>query len=191
MNAWPLRAGVSRDALIGCSINVRLDEGNATTHPGHRLPAEIINHAVLRRRSKLIFGVWRELGSDEVRWDVTARMATSRLDTDMDEAMALTPAERNYTRRELDLFFSTLPTVADGFPLKTWRTGPQAGQPKLPPAARGLLDRGLVRLDTASPFPRLFFTSPRLAELKAMFANRRFADPVHFAHVRRELGIDG
>jgi hypothetical protein len=30
-------------------------------------------------------------------------------------------------------FFSTLPTVAEGFQLKTWRGGPQAGRPKVPP----------------------------------------------------------
>jgi hypothetical protein len=40
------------------------------------------------------------------------------------------------------MFFSTFPTIADGFLLKTWRGGPQAGQPKLPPAARSLLDGG-------------------------------------------------
>jgi hypothetical protein len=108
----------------------------------------------------------------------------------MDEAMALTPAEREYIRRELDMFFSTYPTVAEGFQLKAWRGGPQAGQPKLPPAARSLLDRGLVRLDTTSHFPRLFFTNPGLVELKAMMADRRLADPVKFAHIRRELGID-
>ena len=34
------------------------------------------------------------------------------------------PGERNYIRRELDMFFSTLPTVAEGFQLKTWRGGP-------------------------------------------------------------------
>jgi hypothetical protein len=34
--------------------------------------------------------------------------------------------ERNYIRRELDMLFSTLPTVAEGFPLKTWRGGPEA-----------------------------------------------------------------
>ncbi len=44
---------------------------------------------------------------------------------------AFTPAERDYIRRELDMFFSTLPSVAEGFQLKTWRGGPQAGQPKL------------------------------------------------------------
>ena len=98
--------------------------------------------------------------------------------------------ERAYIRNELDMIFSTLPTVAEGFQLKTWQGGPHAGQPKLPPAARSLLDRGLVRLDTAARIPRLFFTNPGLAELKAMFADRRFADPVQFAHIRRELGID-
>jgi hypothetical protein len=58
-----------------------------------------------------------------------------------------TAAERDFIRRELDMFFSTLPRVADGFQLKTWRGGPQAGQPKLSPVAKELLDRGLMRLD--------------------------------------------
>ncbi len=38
-----------------------------------------------------------------------------------------TLAERDYIRRELDMFFSTLPSVAEGFHLKRWRCGPQAG----------------------------------------------------------------
>ncbi len=57
-------------------------------------------------------------------------------------AAAFTPGEREYIRRELDQFFSTQPSVADGFQLRTWRGGPQAGQPKVPLAAKGLLDRG-------------------------------------------------
>ena len=56
------------------------------------------------------------------------------------------PGERDYIRRELDMFFSTLPTVAEGFQLKTWRGGPEAGKPKVPPVARSLVDRGLMRL---------------------------------------------
>jgi hypothetical protein len=104
-------------------------------------------------------------------------------------ATTFTPGERDYIRRELDMFFSTYPTVAEGFHLKTWRGGPQAGQPKLPPAHR-LLDRGLMRLDTGSGPPRLFFTDAGLVELRAMMADRRLADPVKFAHIRRELGID-
>ena len=39
---------------------------------------------------------------------------------------------------------------AEGLQLKTWRGGPQAGGPKLPPSAPSLLDRGLMRLDADS-----------------------------------------
>ena len=95
-----------------------------------------------------------------------------------------TAGERDYIRRELDMVFSTLPTVAEGFQLRTWRGGPQAGQPKIPPVAKGLLERGLMRLDTSGRLPRLFFTEAGLAELRAMMTDRRFADPKKFAHVR-------
>jgi hypothetical protein len=106
-------------------------------------------------------------------------------------ATTFTPAERDYIRRELDMFFSTFPTVAEGFQLKTWRGGPQAGQPKLPPAAKGLLERELMRLDTTSRMPRLFFTDQGLEALRVMMADRRLANPEKFAHVRQELGLDG
>ena len=101
-----------------------------------------------------------------------------------------TPAERTYIRRELDQFFSTLPTVAEGFWLKTWRTGSKQGQPKLPPAAESLVECGLMRLDATLRPPRLFFTEPGLAALRAMMTDRRLANPAEFAHVRQELGID-
>jgi hypothetical protein len=106
-------------------------------------------------------------------------------------AETFTPAERDYIRRELDMFFSTLPTVAEGFPLKAWRGGPQAGQPKLPLTAKSLLQRGLMRLDATSRVPRLFFTEPGLQALRVMMADRRLAIPEKFAHVRQELGLEG
>jgi hypothetical protein len=106
------------------------------------------------------------------------------------QVTGFTPGERNYIRRELDMFFSTLPTVAEGFHLKIWRGGPDAGKPKLPLVTKGLLERGLVRLDTSQRFPRLLFTEAGLAELRTMMADRRAADPKRFAHVRQELGID-
>ena len=96
-----------------------------------------------------------------------------------------TAGERDYIRRELDMVFSTLPTVAEGFQLRTWRGGPQAGQPKIPPVAKGLLDRGLMQLDTSGRLPRLFFTDAGLAELRTMMTDRRFANPKKFAHVRQ------
>ena len=104
-------------------------------------------------------------------------------------ASTFTPGECDYIRRELDMFFSTLPSVADGFQLKVWRGGPQAGQPKVPPAAKSLLERGLVRLDATSRIPRLFFTERGLEELRVMMADKRLANPEKFAHVRQELGL--
>jgi hypothetical protein len=100
------------------------------------------------------------------------------------------PAERDYVRRELDVFFSTLPTAAEGFQLRIWRGGPRKGAPKLPPAAQSLLDRGLMRLDETAYLPRLFFTPGGFAALRCMMADRRLADPQKFAHIRRELGLD-
>ena len=105
-------------------------------------------------------------------------------------AAGFTPGERAYIRNELDMFFSTLPSVAEGFQLKTWRGGPDAGKPKLSPVAKGLVKRGLMRLDTSQRIPRLLFTETGLAELRTMMADGRLADPKKFAHVRQELGID-
>jgi hypothetical protein len=101
-----------------------------------------------------------------------------------------TPGERDYIRRGLNQFFSTLPTVAEGFMVRTWRGGPDAGKAKLPPAAVSLIDRGLMRLDHSERFPRLLFTEPGIEALRVLMSDGRLADPLRFAHVRRELGID-
>jgi hypothetical protein len=111
-------------------------------------------------------------------------------DTSQQLIAGFAPGEREYIRRELDQFFSTLPTVAEGFPLRVWRGGQHAGEPKIPPCAGSLLARGLMRLDASRRPPRLFFTEHGLSALRAMMRDRRLADPVKFAHVRRELGID-
>ena len=98
--------------------------------------------------------------------------------------------ERSYVRRELDLVFSTLPTVAEGLRLKVWVTGPSKGLPKVPPPGRSLVNRGLAEIDDGQRPPRLIFTEGGLQALRTMMANPRLADPARFAHVRRELGID-
>ena len=110
---------------------------------------------------------------------------------DQQKAMiaGFTTAERDYIRRNLDQFFSTLPTVADGFLLKTWRSGPQAGQPKVPLPAKGLIERGLMQIDTTQRWPRLLFTETGLEALRTMMMDRRLADPAQYAHIRQELGI--
>ncbi len=103
---------------------------------------------------------------------------------------ALTQLERAYVRRELDMFFSTLPRVSDGFPLKTWRSGVHAGKPKIPSAAADMVARGLLALDTTTRMARLVFTEPGLAALREMMADKRLADPTKFRHVRQELGLE-
>jgi SRSO17 transposase len=76
-----------------------------------------------------------------------------------------TPGERDYIRRELEMFFSTYPTVAEGFQLKTWRGGAHAGEAKLPPAAKSLLERGLsqARAQAGVPDEVVFKTKPQIA----------------------------
>ncbi len=104
-----------------------------------------------------------------------------------------TSGERGYIRRELDMFFSTYPTVAEGFLLKTCRGGPEGGKPKLSPVAKGLADRGLMRLDAGTTRPSTILHDKQgvLAELRAMMMmDRRFADPKKFRQIRQELGVD-
>ena len=47
-----------------------------------------------------------------------------------------------------------------------------------------------MRLDAEERLPRLFFTETGLAVLRAMMADRRFADPENSPIVRQELGIE-
>ena len=102
----------------------------------------------------------------------------------------LSAAERSYIRRELDMVFSTFPTVAEGLRLKVWVTGPSKGLPKVPPAAKSLVERALAIVDKSQHPPRLFFTSAGIKVLRTMMANPKLADPLKFAHIRRELGIN-
>jgi hypothetical protein len=101
-----------------------------------------------------------------------------------------TAPERDFIRRELCQHFSSYPTVAEGFLLRTWRGGPQAGQPKLPSAVRSMQARGLVEIQLHQQrWARAFFTEAGLAALHQLAMDRRALDPVRYAHVRRELGL--
>ena len=99
-----------------------------------------------------------------------------------------TAAEREFIRLELGQHFSSFPSIAEGLMLRVWRTGPQAGQPKLPKPVQTMLARGLVEIRTER-FPRAYFTAAGLAALRHMAADRRSLDPVRYAHVLRELGL--
>src|SRR4051812_28414076 len=105
--------------------------------------------------------------------------------------LVFTAPERDLLRRALCMQFSQYPSAADGILLRTWRGGPAAGQPKLPPAIRTMLDRGLVELQIEGRWPRARFTEAGWAALRRLAQDRRLLDPVQFRHVRQELGFEG
>jgi|ERR1700722_12610437 hypothetical protein len=77
-------------------------------------------------------------------------------------ACPLTPQEREYVLRELDILFGTLPSAADGFQPWSWRGGPHNGQPTIP-QLQTMVDRGLMDIRTGAPVPKAFFTKSGLA----------------------------
>ena len=104
-------------------------------------------------------------------------------------AGSFSPAERDLIRREFGIHFGGYPSLAEGILLRTWRAGPQAGQPKLPSAVRSMLERGLVEIRPDRLWARAVFTEAGLAALRALVADRRFLPPERFEHLRQELGL--
>jgi hypothetical protein len=101
-----------------------------------------------------------------------------------------TAPERELIRRSFCMQFSQYPCAAEGILLRTWRGGPRVGQPKVPPAVRTMLERGLMELRTDERWPRAHFTETGWAALRHLAQDRRLLDPVQFRHLRRELGIE-
>ena len=99
-------------------------------------------------------------------------------------------AERALLRYEFLARFGQAPSLADGIWLRTWRGGPQAGQPKIPPAVASMLERGLVALAPDRIGVRARFTPAGLAALRLLAQDRRALDPAQYAHLRQELGVD-
>ena len=53
-----------------------------------------------------------------------------------------------------------------------------------------MLERGLVALRTDRGWTRAYFTPAGLDALREIARDRRLLDPVCYAHVRQELGLD-
>ncbi len=80
--------------------------------------------------------------------------------------------------------------LADGIWLRTWRGGPQAGQAKIPPAVASMLTRGLLELRPARVGLAAYFTETGFAALRLLAQDRRALNPMEFAYVRQQLGLD-
>jgi hypothetical protein len=101
-----------------------------------------------------------------------------------------TPQERDLIRIELMPRFGQEPDLADGLFLRTWHSGPQKGQPRIPKAIQSMLDRGLVTIGT-NPMgrPAAFFTEAGLEGLRQLLRVGRVVDPMRYEYLRRELGV--
>ena len=102
-----------------------------------------------------------------------------------------TQQERDLIRLEMGMRFGQYPELANGLFLRTWRGGPHKGEPKIPKAIQGMLDRGLVEI-RPNPMGRqaAFFTEAGLKALRQLLQDRRAMDPERFAHLRQELGME-
>jgi hypothetical protein len=55
-----------------------------------------------------------------------------------------TAQERDLIRLEMGMRFGQYPELANGLFLRTWRAGSHKGEPKVPKAMQGMIDRGLL-----------------------------------------------
>jgi hypothetical protein len=100
-----------------------------------------------------------------------------------------TEAELEFLKRRLDVQFGEAPRVRDGIVLKTWKSGPEKGRPRLPEAIKSLIDRGVmaVRFDAGS-MPVAVFTETGLDLLRETLRGEHSFSTARFAHLRSELG---
>lgn len=101
----------------------------------------------------------------------------------------LTREEIAYLRTELLPRFGMPPSLSDGILLRSWKSGPQSGLPRLPVALKSLVERGLM--DVRQPFPqqpfRAFWTPVGIDALTDAFRDRRAFNPDRYRHVAEEL----
>ena len=104
-------------------------------------------------------------------------------------APPFTVAERAWLRQELGVHFGAPAQIADGLFLRTWKSGPEKGKPKLPPAAQSMLERDLIEIRPARIGHSAFLTEAGLSALRLLVLDARAMDPARFGHLREQLGL--
>lgn len=107
----------------------------------------------------------------------------------MPEPITLTRQEAAYIRAEMLPRFGVMPKISDGIQLKSWKSGPLSGRPRLPSAVSSLVDRGLMEvLQSNPPQPsRAYFTALGINALTAAVRNGRVFPPDRYGHLLLEL----
>ena len=106
------------------------------------------------------------------------------------DTLSFTLPERALLRQEFFVRFGQAPLLAHGIRLRSWRTGLKAGQPKLPPAVASMITRGLVTLQSDRVGASAQFTEAGYVALRLLAQDRRALNPLTYAHLRQELGIE-
>ena len=103
--------------------------------------------------------------------------------------LVLTRDEAAYLRAELLPRFGVAPILADGILLRSWKSGPHSGTPRLPPAVKSLVARGFLEIRQPSPGQpfRAFWTPAGLEALAAALRDRRAFNPDRYQHLAQEL----
>ena len=104
--------------------------------------------------------------------------------------LPFTLAERAWQRQELGVHFGAGPPIADGLLLRSWKSGPEQGKPKLPPAAQSMLDRGPIEIRPARIGSAAFLTAAGLAALRPLVLDPRAMDPKPVRTSARAAGPD-
>jgi hypothetical protein len=98
-------------------------------------------------------------------------------------------SERAWLRRELATQFDASPPIADGFPVKVWKSGPDKGSPRMPPPVKSMVKRNILVIKSIGHGYRAFFTDEGLRELRRLFENRRLMDISEFGDLPLQLGL--
>ena len=102
---------------------------------------------------------------------------------------ALTREEVAYLRTELLPRFGLTSRLSEGILLRSWKSGPLSGTPRLPPAVKSLIDKQCVQVRQPSPGQpfRAFWTSTGLTALANAARNHKAFPSDRYAHVLAEL----
>jgi len=103
---------------------------------------------------------------------------------------ALTRKEVLYLRSELLPRFGAVPSIEEGFMLRSWKSGPSSGSPRVPSALQTMIDRGLAEVRQAAPGQpfRAYLTRLGVRALASAVQDHKGFSPVRYAHVLEELG---
>lgn len=101
---------------------------------------------------------------------------------------SLDAAERSWLKQALMPQFGVTPSIADGFLLKVWKSGPEKGQARMPPPVERMVGRELLTVRPAGAGQRAFLSTKGLQALRGIF-QQGFLSLTEFGDLYAQLGL--